>query len=168
MSLRKTSRSGGFDASIGFNVKPPSRKSEHTYKTVAAMKAEILAEGMDILSTVRQVLLLEDESKWEEYELDPTATEEMHGDAVDIFDPMEIGEYFLDNGTVEDLGIEFEDDKDFQLSEEEQAAACQVAANACGEAPVGDESYEADESHHEADEAIMENRWMKLAGLLKD
>ena len=168
MSLRKTSRSGGFDASIGFNVKPPSRKQEHTYKTVAVMKTEILAEGMDIVSTVRQVLLLEDESQWDEYQLDPTAAEEMHDDAVDIFDPMEIGEYFLDNGTVDDLGIEFEDDQDFDLSQEEQVAACKVAANACDGAPIGDESYEADESYHEADETLAENRWMKLAGLLKD
>ena len=45
---------------------------------------------------------------------------------------------------------------------------CAVEENQCdiNDVPAGDESYEADESHHEADEAIMENRWLKLAGLL--
>ena len=132
------------------------------------MKAEIISESLDIISSVRQVLLLENEKNWDTYELDPQATEEEHGDAVDIFNALELGDFFLDFGTAKDLGFEFEENEDFDLSTEEQQAACQVAANDCGGAPVGDESYEADESHHEADEAIMENRWMKLAGLLKD
>ena len=170
MSLRKSGVSGGFQAGISFNVLPPTRKGTHTYLTIAATKKKILSEELSLMDS----LLLENEAEWVEYELDDAAAEEdFQGDYIDLSDEEEVGEFFLDNGTVADLGLVFEPEEEFEMSPAEEAQACSIAANECGVegGSVGDEADEGDEGdevHDESDEALTENRLLKLAGLLKD
>ena len=162
MSLRRGKVSGGFQGGITFDVKPPSIKGKHTYKTTQKT-IQALNAGKKYGIEWANKLLFEDIGNWEEFDLDDSAPGDEFGDNfVDWEEPEEIGEFFLDNAVGAELGIEWEIEEDFELSPEEERAACAIAANDCGDQPpVGDE-------YDETEETISESRWLKLAGLLKD
>jgi len=165
MSLRRSGISGGATAKVKFDVKPPSLKGKHTYKTTEAFLKDLLGESYKKLAS-----LLFEETGWKEFDLDADATEDpMPDDGVNIEDPIAMFKAFDERGgkDIDDV-IDYRPDQKMEITPELMQQICAVEENQCdiNDVPAGDESYEADESHHEADEAIMENRWLKLAGLL--